>query len=753
MKIGRGTAGGKGGRGNAAQLLAEAVAAHQAGKFFKARKLYEAILVEEQANVPALHYSGILEAQQQNATKALRLLDRALMLVPNAADILADKGKVLADIGQHQEALRCFEQSVSINPEHWMALQNQGASLLALQRPADALSVFDRLLAVKRDYPPAFNNRGLALRDLNRFEEAAASFKQALALNPRDVEVWTNLGDGLLKIKNYDESAAAYDKALAIKPDLAQAWLGHANVLCERRRYEDAVAAYDKAIALKPDLAEAWFGRGNVLCDHKRYVEALSDYEKVLSLKPNFVGAEGSRLQVKMYICDWTNRDSECARVIASIRDGRPGIAPFTFLGVSSSAEDQFQCAKSWAADKFPSARKPVWQGERYSHEKIRIAYMSADFYEHPVSYLMAGMFELHDKARFDVTAISLGPSDDSPLRLRLEASFDNFVDAQSFSDNQISDLVRSLEVDILIDLMGFTGISRTGVFARRVAPVQVNYLGYAGTMGAGYFDYILADRLVIPEETRPYYSEKIAYLPGSFMVNDSKRTISERVPSRAECGLPDNGFVFCSFNQNYKFAPEVFDVWMRLLHHVDGSVLWLSKTNEAAVRNLQREAQNRGVNPDRLVFASRVSLNEDHLARHKLADLFLDTLPFNAHSTASDSLWAGLPVLTQMGETFAGRVAASLLNAVGVPELIVLTMDEYERVALELATNPAKLALIKDKLAQNRLTTPLFDTELFTRHIQSAYEAMYERYQAGLSADHIYVPDLTGASPQSGPA
>jgi protein O-GlcNAc transferase len=752
MKIGRGTTGGKGGRGTA-QLLAEAVAAHQAGKFFKARKLYEAIIDEEQTNVPALHYFGILEAQQQNATKALRLLDRALTLVPNAADILADKGKVLADVGQHEEALHCFQQSVSINPEHWMALQNQGASLLALQRPAEALSVFDRLLVVKRDYPPAFNNRGLALRDLDRYEEAAASFKQALALNPRDVEVWTNLGDGLLKIGNYDEAAAAYDKALAIKPDLAQAWLGHANVFCERRRYEEAVAAYDKTIALKPDLAEAWFGRGNVLCDHKRYVEALADYEKVLSLKPNFIGAEGSRLQVKMYICDWANRDSECARVISSIRGGKAGIAPFTFLGISLSVEDQFQCAKSWAADKFPSVRNPVWRGERYSHEKIRIAYMSADFYEHPVSFLMAEMFELHDRARFDVTAISLGASDGSPLRQRLEESFDRFVDAQSFNENQISDLVRSLEVDILIDLMGFTGISRAGVFARRVAPIQVNYLGYAGTMGAEYFDYILADRTVIPEKDRPFYSEKIACLPNTFMVNDSKRKISEHVPSRAECGLPEDGFVFCSFNQNYKLAPDVFDVWMRLLRQVEGSVLWLSKANEAAVSNLKREAQNRGVNPDRLVFASRVRLNEDHLARHKLADLFLDTLPFNAHSTASDSLWAGLPVLTQIGETFAGRVAASLLNAVGVPELITRTRDEYENVALELATHPAKLALIKDKLSQNRLTTPLFDTELFMRHIQSAYEAMYERYKAGLSPDHIYVPDLRNSLPQSGAA
>lgn len=741
---------GKGGRGDSTQLLREAIAAHQGGKFFKARKLYETILADDQTNVPALHYSGILEAQQQNPTKALRLLDRALTIVPNAADILADKGKVLADLGQHHDALPCFQQAVAINPQHWMALQNQGASLLSLQRPADALSVFDRLLVVMRDYPPAFNNRALALRDLNRYEEAIASYKQAIALNPQDVEVWTNLGDSLFKIKNYDEAFAAYDKALAIKPDLAQAWLGRGTIFSELNRYGEAVEAFDKAIAFKPDLAEAWYGRGSVLSDHKRYDEALADYDKVLSLKPGLMSAEGARLHVKMHICDWTNHDAECAHLVSSVRNGRASTAPFVFLGISSSAEDQLRCARSWVAEKFPPAFNPVWRSEHYDHEKIRIAYMSADFYEHPVSFLMAGMFERHDKTRFEVAAISLGADDNSEMRQRLEKSFDRFVDVQSLSESQIADLVKSLEIDILIDLMGFTGIARTGVFARRVAPIQVNYLGYAGTMGAEYFDYILADRSIIPEDKRSSYSEKTVYLPDSFMVNDSKRKISGHIPSRAECGLPETGFVFCSFNQSYKLTPAVFDIWMRLLKQTDGSVLWLSKTNETAVRNLRLEAQKRGVDSSRIVFAQRVHLNEDHLARHQCADLFLDTLPFNAHSTASDALWAGLPVLTHIGDTFAGRVAASLLNVVGLPELITRTAGEYEKTALELANDPATLALIRDKLAQNRLSTSLFDTDLFTRHIESAYEAMHQRHQAGLPPDHIDVPNLKTSSSQT---
>jgi predicted O-linked N-acetylglucosamine transferase (SPINDLY family) len=349
-------------------------------------------------------------------------------------------------------------------------------------------------------------------------------------------------------------------------------------------------------------------------------------------------------------------------------------------------------------------------------------------------------MLECHDKSRFDVSAISLGPDDNSKMRQRLKAAVPRFIDARTFGDEHIANLVRSLEVDILVDLMGFTKDARTEIFAGRPAPVQVNYLGYPGTMGASYVDYIIADRTAIPEEKRGCYLEKVVYLPDSFMGNDTARKISERLPRRSECNLPEAGFVFCSFNNSYKIIPQIFDIWMRILRQVDNSVLWLSKKNETAIRNLRREAQNRGVDPSRLVFAQRLPLNEDHLARHRLADLFLDTFPYNAHTTASDALWAGLPVLTCLGETFAGRVAASLLNAIGLPELITTTPETYEQMAVELATHPERLAVIKHKLAENRLTAPLFDTKLFTKHIEAAYTAMHERDQAGLAPDHIVV-------------
>ena len=340
------------------------------------------------------------------------------------------------------------------------------------------------------------------------------------------------------------------------------------------------------------------------------------------------------------------------------------------------------------------------------------------------------------------MTAISLGPDDSSDIRRRLTNSVEHFIDATAFSDEQIASVVRSSEVDILVDLMGFTGAARTGVLCRRPAPVQVNYLGYAGTMGAPYIDYILADRVIIPEEKRTCYSEKVVYLPNSYMANDSRREISERPQRRSEHGLPETGFVFCSFNNSYKITPEIFDVWMRLLREIDGSVLWLSETNETAARNLGRQAQSLGIDPARLIFAPRLPLNEDHLARLKLADLFLDTLPYNAHTTAVDALWAGVPLLTRPGETFAGRVAASLLNAVGLPELITTSPEDYERTAIDLANEPAKLKAIREKLTRNRLSMPLFNTELFTRHIEAAYTAIHQRHRAGLAPDHIVVPD-----------
>jgi predicted O-linked N-acetylglucosamine transferase (SPINDLY family) len=388
----------------------------------------------------------------------------------------------------------------------------------------------------------------------------------------------------------------------------------------------------------------------------------------------------------------------------------------------------------------------PLWRGETYAHERIRVAYISADFRAHAAATLTAGMFEQHDRRHFEVIGASFGPDDRSPMRARLSSAFDSFLDVREKSDAEIAALLRHMEVDIAVDMMGFTEGCRPGILAQRPAPIQVNFLGFPGTMGAPYMDYVIGDEVVIQERAHPFYREKVVTLPHSFMPSDSTREIAARVFSRLEEGLPEDGFVFCCFNASYKINPRIFDVWMRLLTKVPGSVLWLGQANAEAQRHLRDEAQRRGVPAERLVFARFVDSAAEHLSRLGLAGLFLDTMPYNAHATANDALWAGVPVLTCAGESFAGRVAASLLHAVGLAELVTDSLQAYEDRASELARNPDALACAKEKLARNRAVAPLFDTARYVRHLESAYAEMWRRSQHGLPADNFVVPDIAGA-------
>jgi len=605
----------------------------------------------------------------------------------------------------------------------------------------ESIADFNRAIRLAPNVPGFYNNRANALRDKELFSEALGDYDRAIALNPMYADPYCGRGNVFTALKRHGEAVAAYDKALALKPDLAEAWSGRGNVFTELKRYEEAFTAYDKALALKPGVAEAWLGRGTVLSGLKRHDEAFAAYDKALALKPDLVGVEGKRLHSSMQLCDWSNFAVALEHLVGSVRAGKANTEPFVFLSVSDSPELQFQCARQWASKNCPSAPSPLWQGEIYRHDKIRLGYVSSDFHEHATAHLMAEAFECHDKSKFEVTAVSIGVDDKSAMRQRLERSFARFLDWRNLGNAEIANAIRKAEIDLLVDLKGFTQDARTGIFAYRPAPIQVSYLGYPATMGANYIDYMIGDATIFGPAHEKFYAEKLVRLPHSYQPNDRKRAISARVFTRAECELPETGFVFCCFNGNYKILPGVFDRWMRILEHVGGSVLWLLEDHAKAAANLRKEAAMRGISPDRLRFAKRMPPAE-HLARHRLADLFLDTSPCNAHTTASDALWAGLPVLTQIGETFAGRVAASLLNAVGLPELIVSSAEEYENVAVELANNPAKLGEIKHRLKTNRLTSPLFDPQLFTRHLEAAYETMYERYQAGLPPDHFAVAE-----------
>jgi protein O-GlcNAc transferase len=625
------------------------------------------------------------------------------------------------------------------------ALQSRFREGLALHRQGDlaaAERIYREALQSDPNHFDATHMLGVVLLQRGQTEQGVVLVRRAIALNGRIASAHNNLGKGLLDLKRPKDALPCFERAVALDPKFVEAHISRAGVLVGLRRAEEALASYRSAVALRPDDAELQRNCGNLLAMLRRHDEAFAAYHRAFALKPDLAGIEGHRLYAKMNLCDWNSWEDETARLVSSVRESRTNTQPFILLAVPSSPADQLRCARSWVAHHFPQAA-PRWQGERYRHERIRLAYVSADFREHAASLLMAGMFECHDTSRFEVTAISLAPQDASELGARVRRAFERFVDASALSDDEIADLIKTLEIDIAVDLMGFTTNSRTGIFARRPAPVQAHYMGFPGTMGAPYIDYVVADRTVIPDCEREFLSEKIAALPNSYLVNDRGRTIAERAFSRSELGLPDRAFVYCCFNSNHKITPNTFASWMRILGQVEDSVLWLLQGHAKAAENLRQHAVANGIDPNRLVFARRIPPAE-HLARHRAADLFLDTQPYNAHTTAADALWAGLPVLTLMGETFAGRVAASLLNAVGLPGLVTTSPADYERLAVALATEPDKLTRIRTKLADNRLTTPLFDTELFTRHIEVAFLEMYRRHQDGLPPDHFAVADLS---------
>jgi len=701
-----------------------------------------AVGINRESDVSFYNY-GIILKKLNKPDLALEQIDNALRLNAQVPETWNNRGTILNDLQQYERAISDFDQATVLNGNYADAFCNKGKSLDKLKRYDEAFAAYDKALALKPDFTEAWLGRGNVLAGRKRHEEALAAYDKALALKPDLTEAWFGRGNVFAELKRYDEALATYDKALALEPDLTEAWLGRGNVFSELKRYDEAFAAYDRALALESDLAEAWYGRGNVLVELERVDDALVAYDKALAIKADLDYAESARFHAKMLACDWRNFDAERMHLASSISAGIASM-PFRALTIQSSPEDQFQCARRFSANRYPTSDSLLSQHHRYDHDRIRVAYLSADFRIHPVSQALVGVFEQHDHKRFETIAISFGFDDGSEMRTRLKSAFDQFIDVSMQSDRDVAKLLHGREIDIAVDLTGYTDNSRTAILAQRPSGIQVNFLGYPATMGADFIDYLIADPTLIQKSDQSFCKEKIVYLPNSYhptsyRINELRRSGPDKSFTRAELGLPQSDFVFCCFNNNYKITPDAFDIWMRILKSSNGSVLWLLQPNEFAAANLRKGAQARGVSPERIVFARRMSL-PDHLARLRLADLFLDTMPYNAHTTANDALWAGVPLLTKIGEAFAGRVAASLLNAVGLPELITSTPQAYEDLAIELAENPKKIAAIRRKLESNRLTTPLFNAQLFTRHLEAAYAAMYERYQAGLPPDHIHV-------------
>ena len=720
-------------------MLQQAVQAFQSRNFDGAELILRGILEKDIDVADSIFQLGAILADKNMLTEA-EITFRCLQLyIKNDHRIPYNMGCLYVMHNDFDSAVKSFNDALQISPNDLDALLNSASALHEIGSYQESIKRYNKALSLKQDNFEAWSNKGNSLNKIKLYDEAIAHHDKAISLNPNYHVAWMNKGLVLNELMRYEEAIDCFNRALALEPTYAEAALNKSHVLIKLKAYEEAALLAEKALLKNAYLPEAWVNRGTALFELKRYEEAIDCYKKALNLNPNINFVYGDFAHSKLKICNWSDLENSLITISTKVMASEKVINPFVLLALNDDALLHKKSSEIYVQSKYPS--NPVLGSilKRPQGQKIRVGYFSADFHNHATGYLMAELFELHNKNQFELIGLSFGPMANDEMRQRLEKSFDHFIEVGNKSDMEIAQLSRDLNIDIAIDLKGFTQDARTGIFSYRAAPIQANYLGYPGTMGADYMDYIIADRVLIPHELQSCYSEKVVYLPNSYQVNDRKRFISDRQFTRQELGLPNDGFVFCCFNNNFKILPATFAGWMRILKAVEGSVLWLFQENLWAVENLQKEAEKYGITADRLVFAKRMLLPE-HLARHRQADLFLDTLPYNAHTTTSDALWSELPVLTLKGQSFASRVAASLLNVIGLPELITSTQEEYETLAIELAMNPQKIADIKLKLANNRLTTPLFDTPLFTKNLEAAYVKMMERYQAGLQLDHISI-------------
>ena len=753
-----------------AEQFANAQLLQQRGELASARAIYQELLDAQPGHTDALNAMGVLAGQMGDLPAAIQYFDRAIAIAPGNAGAHCNRGLALKQLNQPDAALACFDRAIALDPGSVIAYYSRAETYKDLGRADEALTSYDQAVAINPGFIHALYRRGVVLQQIARLPEAIASFDQVLEIKPDHFDSHANRAFSLFALGRHEEGLAGCERAIGLKPDQASLHVLQGNLLRALGRLEAALTSYDRAIAIDPNFAEAHGNRGTALlllnrvaalssfdraielapgyaeayfnrahARHKlrEYQAAVADYKRVAALAADFEFLPGAHLESSLMVCDWSDFDALLGQVAAGIENDQRVCEPFVYMGLSDSARLQQKAARIWVNHACPAndALGPI--APRARPRKLKVAYFSCDFHEHPVGRLVAELIETHDRSRFEVIAFSFGAQTDDPLQKRLTRAFDRFLDLRDKSNLEIASLARSLNVDIAVDLAGHTRGNRAGVFALRAAPVQLHYLGYLGTLGASYMDYIIADRTVITSETEAHYSEKVIYLPDSHQANDRQRRIAEKVFTREELGLPRTGFVFCCFNTSYKILPATFAGWMSILKSVPGSVLLLYAPYEGAADHLRAQAVSHGVDPQRLVFGERMALPE-YLARYRAADLFLDTLPYNAGTTASDALWAGLPVLTLSGEAYVSRTAASLLNAIGAPELIAASQQEYERLAIELASNPQRLAEIRIKIRDNRLTSPLFDTPRFTHNLEAAYTAVHDRYLAGLPPDHV---------------
>ncbi len=701
----------------------------QQGNLEEAMEAYRSA-IEARRDYPEAHNNiGVLLQMQGQLDQAAIAYSEAVALRPAYPEAQFNLGVVLHQRHELDAAEAAYRRVISLDPGIAVAHNNLGTVLKDQSLLDEALAAFENAIKLKPDYAEAFYNGGAVLQQQAKREEALAAYGHAIELRKDYADAINNAGIILQELGRAGEAVELYRRLLEMMPAHADAYNNIGTALMAEGRASEAQVAFEQALTHKSDFPEAFYNLGNARRELGDLAEAIRAYRNALRLRPDYTDAFSQLVYHRAQACEWDNYEADQEKLVDMVRHA-VRVPPFYLLSTPASASDQLICARQWIRPIRPP-REAVFEHEASVESgRIRLGYLSGDFHQHATAQLMAELFERHNRDRFEVVAYSYGPDDNSPMRARLISAFDRFVDIRALSHREAARRIHADKVDILVDLKGYTYHARPAISAYRPAPVQVSYLGYPATMGADFIDYIIVDPFVVPASQQPFFSERLVHLPCSYQVNDRRREVAS-ARTRKDWGLPTEGLVLCSFNNSYKISPVFFDIWMRLLRSVPGSVLWLLETNVLVKGNLRSEAEKRGVDSGRLIFAPVVP-SAEHLGRHQHADLFLDTLPCNAHTTASDALWAGLPVLTCSGGTFAGRVAGSLLMAIGMPELVTGSLEEYEQLALALARDPQRLIALRQKLEINRDASALFDLPKLIGNFETAYARMWQTWLSG---------------------
>ncbi len=732
------------------QALDKVAQSLQTGQLDQAESICRQILATAPNEPNTLHYLGVIQFQKGNLSGGVEVLSRAVRSEPTNAQIHFHLGYALRENKQFAEAAAAFGKAIELKDAYTEAYRGLGLTLADMGQIEEGIAEIQRVIALEPDNVKAHMNLGNMRQEQNKVPEAIAAFRQAITVNPKHAPAYNNLGKALRIQKQAEAATEAFQKAIDLNPKYALAYNNLGGILTEQGKSEEAIAALKRAVTLEPTNAQTLHHLALAMAAAGDLATAIAAQEQALKLMPDHWKALSHLISLRQSICQWSGLKDLTDRLIQGVEEGIAQTSPFFFQLIETSSRQQQQCARLYAKDAFQheiALRKTLgFDARRVTKSKITIGYISADFREHAAASLIAELFEHHDRDRFRVLGYSIGPDDQSDMRQRLVRTFDQFVDLREMPCEQAARKIYEDEVDILVDLTGLTQFSRTDILALRPAPIQINYLGSGSTLGADFMDYMIVDQFIVQPEQEPFYDEKLVYLPDCFLVNDSKQLISPETPSRSQCGLPEDAFVFCCFNNNFKITPEILDVWANLLSAVDSSVLWLYKSSRFVSKNLKQEAEARGIDPDRLIFAPFVPRPE-HMTRYRIADLFLDTPVVSAGATASDALLVGCPLITCAGNTLQSRVAGSMLHAVGLGELVTTSLADYEALALHLAQKPSKLKAIRKRLAENLPAAPLFDCARSTRHVEQAYELMWRRHLEGLARESFIVSPAGNAT------